>query len=458
MGPFYWDPEETMGRNPRKKKKIGIRREDKNKWERRTPITPEYVAQIARKHGIDVAVQPSGIRVFKDKDYGKSGAMIEEDLSGCDAVFGIKEIPAKLFRPGGTYLFFSHTIKGQKHNMPMLRAMMDLKCTLIDYEKITDRSGKRLIFFGKHAGLAGMIDTLWALGQRLRWEGIPSPFERMLPAHRYGSLEEAKSAVAKAGLELADGALPEKLSPFICGFAGYGNVSTGAQEIFDLLPVKVIRPGEIFAVIQDDRPPRDTLFKVVFREEDMASPADPKERFVLQDYYDHPEKYVSIFDRHVPHLTLLINGIYWDSRYPRLVTKELIRKLWRQHSQPRLRVIGDISCDVEGAIEATVKITTPDSPVFVYDPEKDSAADGWQGRGPVVLAVDNLPCELPLEASRYFSDALARFIPSIARENYALPFEQCALPEEIRKAVILWNGKLTPDYLHLSTFVNHTII
>lgn len=434
-------------------KKIGIRREDKNKWERRTPITPEHIREITEKHGIGVIVQPSGIRVFKDKDYGKSGAALEEDLAACDVVFGIKEIPSKHLRAGGTYIFFSHTIKGQKYNMPMLRTLMDLKCNLIDYEKITDRSGKRLIFFGKHAGLAGMIDTLWAFGRRLQWEGIPSPFERVLPAHRYGSLEEAKSAIAKVGLELADGAVPEKLSPLICGFAGYGNVSTGAQEIFDLLPVKVIQPGEIFAVMQDDKPPLSTLFKVVFREEDMAVPVDQKERFVLQDYYGHPEKYVSAFERYVPHLTLLVNCIYWDSRYPRLVTKEFLRKLWRLQGQPRLRVIADISCDVEGAIEATLKVTTPESPVFVYDPEKDSAADGPEGKGPVILAVDNLPCELPLEASRYFSDALARFIPAIAREDYGAPFEQCTLPEEIRKAVILWNGRLTPDYLYLSKFL-----
>lgn len=435
--------------------KIGIRREDKNRWETRAPITPQHAGVIAEKHAVEVVVQPSTIRIFKDKDYAAAGAKIQEDISKCDVVFGIKEMPSDFFRKDGSYIFFSHTIKGQKHNMPMLRKMMDLKCQLIDYEKIMDGSGKRLIFFGRHAGLAGMIDSLWALGRRLEWEGLKSPFDKIRPAHKYANLEEARGAIAKIGLELAGGALPPELSPFICGFAGYGNVSAGAQEIFDLLPVKSIRPEEIAAVIESDYPPHGTLFKVVFREEDMAAPMDPKARFALQDYYDHPEKYVSVFERYVPHLTLLANCIYWDSRYPRLVTKELLKKHWRQHGRPRLRVIGDISCDVAGAVEATVKTTTPDNPVFVYEPEKDAAADGWEGKGPVILAVDNLPCELPLEASRDFSDALERFIPSIAGEDTRGSFDRCSLPEEIRRAVILWQGTLTPDYLYMSKYVKN---
>jgi saccharopine dehydrogenase (NAD+, L-lysine-forming) len=439
--------------NRGKRKIVGLRREDKNKWERRAPLTPRHVREIPGGHDIEVWVQPSSIRIFEDREYEESGARITEDLSGCDVVFGIKEMPPDFFRPGGTYIFFSHTIKGQRHNMPMLRRMMELRSQLIDYEKITDVSGRRLIFFGTHAGLAGMIDTLWALGRRLSREGVPSPFEKVKPAHEYESLEEAKSFIAGIGRELAGGALPEAVSPLICGFAGYGNVSAGAQEIFDLLPVRAIRPGEAPDLVRGGERPRDAVFKVVFREEDMVAPTDPKERFELRDYYEHPEKYVSVFERHLPCLTLLVNCIYWDARYPRLVTKKFLRELWRKEPGPRLRIIGDISCDVEGAVEATLKTTAPDSPVFVYDPEKDEAVDGFDGRGPVILAVDNLPCELPGEASQSFGDALAGFVPSITRESYRTSFEECSLPDEIRKAVILWKGALTSDYLYLSKHV-----
>ena len=436
-----------------KKAIIGIRREDKNKWERRAPLTPGHVNKFICDQGIEVRVQPSSIRTFKDEEYRNFGADITEDLSGCNVVFGIKEMPADFFSSKGTYVFFSHTIKGQKYNMPILAALMERACQLIDYENITDASGRRLIFFGNHAGLAGMIDTLWALGKRLRSDGIKNPFEKVKPAHEYEDLEEAKLAVSEVGLEIADGGLPRALSPFVCGFAGYGNVSSGAQEIYDLLPVHTLEPHELVSLHDSNKRPAGTLFKVVFREEHMVAPIRRGAEFVLQDYYDHPEKYGSIFERYIPYLTVLMNCIYWAPRYPRLLTNQLLRKMWKADKKPRLKVIGDISCDVEGAIQACVKSTTPDSPIFVYDPEKECALDGWQGDGPVILAVDNLPCELPRESSRDFSATLVPFVTAMAREDYSADFEQCTLPDEIRKAAILWKGGLTPDYAYLKKFL-----
>ena len=146
------------------KRVIGIRREDKNEWERRVPLIPADVDQLAKEHKIEFVVQPSPIRIFKNEEYHSAGATISEDLATCSAVFAVKEIPEELFQEGKTYIFFSHTIKGQEHNMPMLKKMMEKKCQLIDYEKVADDKGRRLIFFGNFAGYAGMIDTLWALG------------------------------------------------------------------------------------------------------------------------------------------------------------------------------------------------------------------------------------------------------------------------------------------------------
>jgi saccharopine dehydrogenase (NAD+, L-lysine-forming) len=147
--------------------KIGIRREDKNIWERRAPLNPDHVRKLVAQ-GIEVLVQPSPIRTFPDQAYRQAGATISEDLSSCPMVFAIKEIPPHQFVAGHAYMYFAHVIKGQAHNMPMLQRLLDLRCTLIDYEKVTDEAGKRLIFFGRHAGLAGMIDSLWALGRRLK--------------------------------------------------------------------------------------------------------------------------------------------------------------------------------------------------------------------------------------------------------------------------------------------------
>ena len=148
------------------------------------PVTPGIARYLRDEHGIEVFVQPSPIRVFSEAEFEAHGAIVQEDLADCPIVFAVKEIPSSFFRPGGAYMFFSHVIKGQPYNMPMLRRLMELGCTLIDYEKVIDDQGRRLIFFGRHAGLAGMIETLHALGQRLRWEGVPNPFRDHPPRAR----------------------------------------------------------------------------------------------------------------------------------------------------------------------------------------------------------------------------------------------------------------------------------
>jgi len=431
---------------------IGIRREDKSKWERRVPIVPDHVYQLREEHGIQVLVQPSGIRIFPDRAYREVGARIEEDLSPCPVVFGVKEIPSDLFDPGHTYIFFAHVIKGQPHNMPMLQSLLDRGCQLIDYEKVTDEQGRRLIFFGHHAGLAGMIDTLWALGRRLDWEGTANPFEDLQQTYRYDDLSDAKDAISALGYRIVRQGLPKPITPLICGFAGYGHVFHGANEIIDLLPVEEIAPEQVADVAQNSSV-RNAVYKVVFKEEHTVEPISPDGSFELQDYYDHPEKYRSCFDAYLPHLTLLVNCVYWEQKYPRLVTKQDLRELYRASEQPRLRVIGDISCDIEGAIEATVTCTEPGAPVYVYDPFEDRAIPGVTGEGPVILAVDILPSELPREASTYFSSVLMDYVPAIAKADYALPFEALDLPPEIKRALIVHRGELTPSYRYLEDYL-----
>jgi alanine dehydrogenase len=429
---------------------VGIRLEDKNEWECRAPLIPAHVQDLQEEHGIEVCVQASPIRAFGREEYERAGAKVIEDLTGCPIILAIKEIPPELLEAEKTYVFFSHTIKGQEFNMPMLQRILELGCQLIDYEKISDESGRRLVFFGNYAGLAGMIDTLWALGQRLAWEKIPTPFSQLQQTHRYPTLEEAQAGVRAVGQKIARDGLPASLAPLICGFAGYGNVSQGAQEIYDLLPVREIAPGELATF--DERDPHH-VFKVVFKEEDMVEPVTPGATFQLQDYYDHPEKYRSRFETYVPYLTLLVNGIYWSERYPRLVTRRFLKALFSESPQPRLRVIGDISCDVEGAIECNLRATTPGDPIYVYDPLTGETRDGHQGHGVVVLAVDNLPCELPRESSTHFSTTLLPFIPELAQADYDVPFDQSALSPTIKRAVIVWHGQLTPDYRYLEAFL-----
>ena len=232
--------------------RIGIRREDKNKWERRVPLVPEHVKEFKEKYNVETVIQPSKIRVYSDDEYSDAGAVVKEDMSTCPIVFAVKEIPIHLFEKNKAYVFFSHTIKGQKYNMPMLKKMMDLECTLIDYEKIVNEHGFRLVFFGRYAGLAGMIDTLWAFGQRLKSKNIDSPFNEIRQTIHYRNhLPGIKEHLSEIGKKIEQNGIPKPITPIIVGFAGYGNVSKGAQEILDILPVKVISPGEIKKVYEN---------------------------------------------------------------------------------------------------------------------------------------------------------------------------------------------------------------
>jgi len=433
-------------------KKVGIRREDMYAWERRTPLIPQDARDLVEQYDLEIVAQSSDKRVFTASDYERAGINVVDDLSSCPVVFGIKEIPIPVLQPDKTYVFFSHTIKGQPYNMPMLQKILDLSCTLIDYEKITDEKGRRLIFFGNFAGLAGMIDTLWTLGRRLASEGIDNPFAQVKRAFDYPDLETAKDELKKIGEQIASDGLPEQITPLVVGFAGYGNVSRGAQEILGLLPVEEISPRDLPALTSSYPGADKAIFKVVFKEQDMAEPLNSTHLFDLQEYYTHPERFRGIFDHHLPYIDVLMNCIYWEPRYPRLLSKEKVREIY-VGAQPRLKVIGDITCDIEGAIECTVKATEPDNPVFVYDPATDCAIDGVEGSGPVIMSVEILPTELPRESSTYFSGVLKKYVPAIASADYEASFGDLNLPPEIKLAVIVHRGELTPDYRYIKQYL-----
>jgi alpha-aminoadipic semialdehyde synthase len=432
---------------------FGIRREDKNKWERRAPLTPEQVATLIQEHSLAILVQPSSVRAFADAAYAAAGATVQEDLTSAQVVLAIKEIPLDILWPGQTYLCFSHTIKGQAHNMPMLRRLLELGCQLIDYERVVDEQHRRLIFFGQHAGLAGMIDTLHTLGARLAWEGISTPFAGLRLTHEYGDLTTAQSALRAVGQRITEEGLPLELTPLVIGIAGYGNVSRGAQAILDLLPTHQISPADLATLAQTNSFDRNIIYNVVFREEDTVEPIDQNDPFDLQQFFRQPELYRSKFESYLPYLSVLVNCIYWDTPYPRLLTKDTARRLYSGDHPPRLRLIGDISCDIEGAIEPTVKATSLDRPAFVWDPAGDRAIDGVAGYGPVIMAVDNLPCELPIESSTTFGQALAPLLPELAACDFSLDFAACALPPELKRATIVYHGELTPDFSYLKQFL-----
>ncbi len=431
---------------------IGIRHEDKYVSERRSPLTPKHVERLVNQKKLDIIVQTSDRRIFTEEEYIAAGAKIAKDLKKCSVIFGVKEMPVTFFEPDKTYVFFAHVIKGQHKNMPMLKKMMELKCNLIEYEKIVDEQGKRLIFFGKYAGLAGMINTFWALGLRMKDYGYISKLLKIKQAHNYHSLREAKDDVSAIGQRIAEEGIPQDLRPFVIGFTGYGNVSQGAQEICGLLPVKEISPEKLLTLRTRNNVPDNIIYKVVFHEEDLYEHAKGLP-FDLHDYYANPQDYVSVFEKYAPHLSVLVNCLYWDKRFPRLLTKEYLKKMFAK-GRPKLTVIGDISCDVEGSVECTLKPTEIEDPIFTYNPATEQIQMGHEGEGMLVMAVDILPAELPRDASSGFGDVLVNFVKPIADADFEEAFEDLDLPKAIKKGLILHKGELTPDYKYLEEFLD----
>jgi alpha-aminoadipic semialdehyde synthase len=409
------------------------------------------VGQLIGEQGLSFVVQRSELRTFNDAEYREVGAEVSDDLSVCPVVLGIKEIPESAFLPRHTYIFFSHVIKGQHHNMPMLRRMMELGCSLIDYEKMTDEAGRRLVFFGRFAGIAGMVDTLAGLGKRLELQGVKTPFSRVRLAHEYGRVELAKAAIAEVGRDIVEQGLPPELSPFVVGVTGYGHVAKGAWEMLDALGATEVEPFDLPVLAVKGN--RRAVYRVMFREEHMVEPREIGHRFDLKEYFGRPELYRSRFEDHLPYLSVLTNCIYWDARYPRLLTKSWLRQAFMAGRRPRLAAIGDISCDIDGSIEVTVKATEPGEPFFVYEPETGAVRDGVEGEGMLLMTVDNLPCELPFDSSREFGVALMPFAPAIARTDFSLPLEKLDLPGSIRRALILHRGKLTPEFAYIQKYL-----
>ena len=404
---------------------IGIRRETKA-GERRVPLIPAHVAELVRDHGLGVVVQSSPDRCHADAAYREAGADVADTLPPCRVILGVKEIPVDEMQPGAAHLCFSHTVKGQDYNMPMLRGTLQKNATLIDYEMIVDRHGRRLIFFGRHAGYAGMVDTLWAFGRRLLDEGIDTSLAPVRRAFEYASVDDAAEHLAT---EVADrirtrGVVPE-IHPLVVGFTGGGNVSQGAQEILERLPVVEVSPDDLPALAANPDISRRAVYKVVFR------------RGHRHD-----------FARHLPYLSILVNGIYWQPGSPKLMTRDDMRGLWG-NGAPKLKVVGDITCDIDGSVECNLRATTPSNPVYVYDPETHTAHDGVGGRGPVVMAVDNLPAEFPVDASAHFGDSLFPFVAPLARADFSAPFEHLSLPAAVTGAVITHGGELGPGFGYL---------
>lgn len=429
---------------------IGIVREVYNKWERRAPLCPEHVARLVSS-GLRVLVQPSNRRIFSADEYERAGATVTDDLSPASVVFGVKQVPVENLLPDRTYVFFSHVIKAQPANMPLLDALLAKNIRLIDYECITkngQRLGPRLIAFGGFAGMAGMVTTLRGLGERLLSLGYSTPFASLGSTYMYPRLESAKEAVCAVGAFIRTQGLPVELAPMTFTFTGTGNVSHGALEMFKLLPHEMVSPEELPDVVKNGR--RDRVYGTIATSEHMVTRRDAGV-FNKAEYYENPALYKPIFhEKVVPYTSVLMNCMYWDQRFPRLLTIKDTEQLWAQ-GQNRLLAVGDISCDVNGSVEFFTKSTNIEQPFFLYDVKKQQTQDLLDGEGVLMMGVDILPSELPRDASYHFGQLLEPYVLPLAKSNALLPYaQQTDLPLELRGACITAHGELTPNFTYIS--------
>jgi len=432
-------------------KSILIRAEDKNIWERRTTIVPADLASILAETGAKAFIEKSDKRFFKESEYVEAGAEVCTGMEKGEIIFGVKEIPKEKILSNKTYFFFSHTVKGQQDNMPMLKRIMDSASTLIDYEKITDAQGRRLVFFGPYAGDAGTIDILWLMGEYWRHKGIATPLSEIKQARRYHSVQDARRRITRVGERVKNEGLPEALSPLVFGILGYGNVSRGAQETLECLPGERLEPDELKDFFKRGQFDRHKIYISVFKEEHLVEPAGDFP-FELQDYYRHPEKYRPKFKKYLPYISVLINATYWEKRYPRFVTWDYLSELSKA-GRLRLQGIADITCDINGSIECNVKATDSGMPAYRVLPEARQTENGHKGEGIVLLAVDNLPAELPKDASEFFSRQLKPLLPGVLKAELGDTLKESGLPAQVRRAVIVYKGKLTPAFEYLKKYL-----
>eukprot|EP00045_Choanoeca_perplexa_P012464 m.136057 g.136057 ORF g.136057 m.136057 type:complete len:897 (+) comp16019_c0_seq2:103-2793(+) len=426
---------------------IAIRRETKNRWERRAPLTPSHVRTLTRQ-GVEVVVQPSTMRVFTDDQYVRAGAMLQEDLGNVNTILGVKEVPIEELLPNKTYVCFSHTIKAQPDNMDMLDVILDRNIRLVDYECIVGSNGKRLIGFGRYAGVAGMIDLLRGLGDRLLGLGYSNPFLGSGYSDYYHSVAAARTAIQLVGHNILISGTPKALPPMIFGFTGAGNVTQGAMDIFQELPHEYIDPADLDAVrLTGDR---NVVYGVVFKREHLAEPIDPSSTFIKEHYDANPHLYRARFHRdYAPKISALVNCMYWDHHFPRLISDDQMKDLY-QDPNNQLLAIADISADPYGSIEATRECTKVDKPFLVHNPNTDEQVYDWEADGILLGSVDNLPAELPIESSQEFGDKLLPFVRALALTDPSIPFSSANLPLPLSNAVIASNGSLTPNYTYIS--------
>jgi len=412
-----------------------LRKEHKNVWEKRTPLTPSAIDNL-HKAGFSIDVEASEVRIFEDGQYQINPDKLCQSPADHQLVIGIKEPPIDSIMEHQVHLCFSHTIKGQDYNMPLLQKFIDQKATLLDYELMTDTQGKRTIAFGEHAGIAGAVDSLWIAGEKLKLVNKKSQLSDIKQTIHYKTISILKQALS--GINLQHG------TPVRILIIGTGNVGKGAEKVCQWLGLPKLETHDFL-----DNQLADGSWYTVVSSEHLHQSLSGGD-FNYKEYLEQGKSaYKSILDTLLGRFNVLLQTSYWTDFFPRhLEQQQMI-----DHQQLMPWVIGDISCDINGSFACTQKASTIDNPVFSYDPVTATITDEISWNGISVMSIDNLPCELSLDASEHFSNKLEQYTPHLMQMDLTQDFHDLIMPEELKKSVIVYQGQLTDNFQYLKEFL-----
>ena len=396
--------------------KIGILKETREPKDNRVPLTPSQCAILKEENpDIEVFVQSCNYRCYSDDEYRYQGIEIKNDLSDCDILFGVKEIPAQLLIPNKTYFIFSHTIKKQQHNRNLLQTALQKNIRLIDWETLTDDKNKRLIAFGRWAGIVGAYHAVRMIGLKKQTFKI----RQMSECHNFAEAQQEFSKI--------------KFPPLKIVLTGTGRVSKGAAFLLDLVGIKKVSPynfcyNEFNEIVYTQLGSGDMYHREGF------------EKFDSGDYHSHPELYRSTFYPFTKAADVMINGVYWDKRIPVFFTKEQMKE-----KDFRIETISDITCDIapDSSVPSTLRASSIAEPYYGYNAQTEKTTEAFLSGSIDVMAIDNLPNELPRDASEDFGNMLmSRIIPELKKPDSKILY----------RATITADGKLNEPYVYLADY------
>jgi saccharopine dehydrogenase (NAD+, L-lysine-forming) len=396
--------------------KIALLREGKIPADKRVALSPKQCLEVLKQYpGLVLVVQPSPIRKFTDQDYLDLGIILQEDLSDCDVLIGVKEVPKKDLIPHKTYFYFSHTIKEQPYNKSLLLKMLSLNIRMIDYEVLTNEKSKRLIGFGRYAGILGCYNGFLAYGKRT------SSFS-LKPAHLCEDRKEMEIELRKIQLE-----------PIKIILTGSGRVGNGILELINIIGIRQVSPNEFLNKSFDE--PVFVHLNTLDYNKRIDGSASSK-----SDFYTNPGSYQSDFLKFAKTAEMFVAGHYYAAGSPFLFTRENAKS-----KEFKIRTVADVSCDINGPVACTIQPSTIQNPIYGYNPFTELIDDYAKPDVIAVMAVDNLPCELPKDSSIDFGAELIKHI---------LPCLLSTDPHKvIERATICENGKLTEQFSYLESYV-----